>query len=109
MGWTVPLFIYLIISLPDIAPDWYQAELHGGVSYLALLDLGADDLPPLLDDLDEEVTLLQQLALLPRRVHLGGERDPSQCTNMWPTSAAWMDMRSHTQVDVHTHPLSHTN
>lgn len=38
--------------------------------HLPLLDLAADDLPPLLDDVDQEVTLVHQLALLAGRVHL---------------------------------------
>lgn len=41
--------------------------------HLPLLDLVADDLPPLLDDLDQDVALLQELALLTGRVHLRTE------------------------------------
>lgn len=43
----------------------------GGPAHLALLDLAANDLPPLLDDVDEEVALLHEFALLAGRVHLG--------------------------------------
>lgn len=39
--------------------------------HLPLLDLVADDLPPLLNDVYQDITLLQELALLTGRVHLG--------------------------------------
>lgn len=38
--------------------------------YLPLLDLAADDLPPLLNDVNQEITLFHELALLAGRVDL---------------------------------------
>lgn len=38
--------------------------------HLALLDLAADDLPPLLDDVNQEVALFHELPLLAGRIHL---------------------------------------
>jgi len=38
--------------------------------HLPLLDLVADDLPPLLDDVNQDVALLQELALLAGHVYL---------------------------------------
>ena len=38
--------------------------------HLPLLDLAANDLPPLLNDVDQDIALLQELALLAGRVHL---------------------------------------
>lgn len=38
--------------------------------HLPLLDLAANDLPPLLNDVNQEIALLDELALLTGRVHL---------------------------------------
>lgn len=43
-----------------------QADKH----YLSLLYLGGYDLSSLLYDINQQVTLLQQLVFLPRRIHL---------------------------------------
>lgn len=38
--------------------------------HLPLLDLVANDLPPLLNNVNQDITLLQELALLTGRIHL---------------------------------------
>lgn len=56
--------------------------------YLPLLDLVADDLPPLLNDVNQDIALLQELALLTGRVHLGSNSqrvldELKRLTNAW--------------------------
>lgn len=45
--------------------------------YLSLLNLAAYNLPPLLDDVNQDVALLHQFALLVRGVHLGNDAAPA--------------------------------
>lgn len=48
----------------------FQLLGYSSHHYLALFDLGANDLSPLIDDLDQEIALLHQFALLTGCIHL---------------------------------------